>query len=139
MFLLFSSMEPRFFKQQYVFILCVWSSAEFSISKYYFVCFCHLIEWQANMFFLFVFMSFSRMEPRFIKQQYFLKFDFYHIMKPNFFKKWILFYVLPFSRMAGSSFFVFLAFIRMLVRFSDIKMEPIFLSHNVFLFYVFVI
>ena len=139
MILLFSSMKPKFFNQQYVFILCVWSSAGFPISKYCFVCFCHLIEWRANMFFLFVFMSFSRMEPRLFKQQYFLKFDFYHIMKPNFFKNWILFYVLLFSRMAGSSFFVFLAFIRMLIRFSDIKMESIFASSSVFLFYVFVI
>ena len=36
--------------------------------------------------------------------------------------------------MAGSSFFVFLAFIRMLIRFSDIKMESIFASSRVFLF-----
>ena len=68
-----------------------WSSAEFPISKYYFVCFCHLTEWQANMFFLFVFMSFSRMEPRLFKHQYFLKFDFYHILKLILFKKWVLF------------------------------------------------
>ena len=78
-----------------------WSPAEFSISNYYFVRFCHSIEWQANMLFLFVYMSFSRMEPTLLKQQYFLKFDFYHIKKPFFFKKWVF---LPFSRMAGSSF-----------------------------------
>ena len=91
-FLLFSSMEPRFFKQQYVFILCVLILSRIfyqQIKSDYFVCFCHLTEWQANMFFLFVFMSFSKMEPRLFKQQYFLKFDFYHIKKLNFFKKWV--------------------------------------------------
>ena len=49
-----------------------WSSVEFSISKYCFVCFYHLLEGQANMFFLFVFTSFSRMEPTLSQQQVFL-------------------------------------------------------------------
>ena len=55
----------------------------------------------------------------------------------NFFSRTEFFVVFSlFSRMAGSSFFVFLVFIRMLIRFSDIKMESIFVSSNVFLFYV---
>ena len=117
-----------------------WSSVEFSISKYCFVCFYHLLEGQANMFFLFVFTSFSRMEPTLSQQQVFLfRFLSFSITEPIFFKKWVLFVSLPFSRMVGSFFFVFLAFIRLLIKFSKIKMEAIFASSNAFLFYVFVI
>ena len=86
------------------------------------MCFCHLIEWQANMFFLFVFMSFSRIEPRLFKQQYFLKFDFYDIMKPIFSRSKFFFCVFASQENGRKFFFVcFFAFIKMLMRFSDIN------------------
>ena len=74
-----------------------------------------------------------------IQAAIFSYFDFCHIMKPIFFKKGVLFCVFAIEKNGWKFFFVFLAFIGILIRFSDNKMEPIFASNNVFLFYVFVI
>ena len=59
------------------------------------------------MFFLFVFMSFSRIEPRLFKQQYFLKFDFYDIMKPIFSRSKFFFCVFASQENGRKFFFVF--------------------------------
>ena len=74
-----------------------------------------------------------------IQAAIFSYFDFYHIIKPNFFKKGVLFCVFAIEQNCRKFFFVFLAFIGILIRFSDNIMEPILASSNVFLFYVFVI
>ena len=74
-----------------------------------------------------------------IQAAIFSYFDFYRIIKPNFFKKGVLFCVFTTEQNGRKFFFVFLAFIGMLIRFSDNKMDPIFASSNMFLLYVFVI
>ena len=64
--------ESNFTLPGLVIILCVLMCSRIFNQQYYFVCFCHLIDWQANMFFFFVLMSFSRTKRRLFKQQYFL-------------------------------------------------------------------